>query len=410
VKASNATDLKVADTLASKEAWNEGSAIKENDLWTLVQRRLPKADAGRAYAKRYSKKAERLPFDEQIVKGQQMFFTDALQRMSDRKQIVRQEDLIWLGSMPLYYKDGKSDGLEIYTPGTNELKDVEAQQRITDRELARYILSLAEFQVNPDSENYQALRRSMERYGYRPEFPIRVDAKDHSLVIDGRTRLAVARELGKESEVRRSQVAVSIDGSELLAEILRANFYRRHLSARALKKLEEKLRGHGDLLERVRQMVEERRERTRKEKREQVIAELAESTDSHNVIGKRLGVDHMMVDRLCSVELDSSPCPHISRNRPKNPGGRRPPKTENPALRAEVRNRIRAGKPVMRDELASRFQVSTSTVQRISEEERILWDQERLPPLPDPQPHQHSFTEVVRAMRCTCGEVQWPES
>ncbi len=262
-RASGATELKVADVLAEREAWDEGSGIETDSLWALVQPQLPRGDAARAYAddRRYRKHAEAMTQAERTAAGQRMFFDDAVAVMVKDGQLATASDgKMWLGKEPLWRKAGEKSPLEIYVPGTRALRDAEAQQRIDDRKLLKRALARKAFQVSPESPNYKDLMWSMRRYGFRGrEYPILVDADEPSFVLVGRTRLAVAQALESErpgitQQVVSSAIPVKADGRQALRELFRADVFRRQLSSKDIGELKELLAESDIKLEEVEQV------------------------------------------------------------------------------------------------------------------------------------------------------------
>lgn len=307
-KPSSPTELKVADALAERLAWDEGSEVSEGDLWALVQPRLPRADAGRAYADRNRKKADGLTEAERIAAGQRMFFDKALEVMEKRGQLGRSDSAVRLGPEPLWRRVGEREPLEIYVPGWHGLKDAEARKRASDRKLLNAILKRKAFEVRPDSENYQALRTSFGRYGVRPEHPIIIDdSTDPPFVLDGRTRLAVARELGLEEELLKYAHRVKADSSFALNELILGNLHRRQLTSKEIRDVRAMVEeGDGNLeaaelkrIEAAFQETEDRLQRNLGEKNERIRAALTEDASrSNRLIAELIGTSDPTVGKV----------------------------------------------------------------------------------------------------------------
>lgn len=421
-KRSGETEIKVADALFERGALDKDSAVSSADIWILVQPRLPRADAGRAYAadKRFAGHADEMTQAERIAAGQRMFFDDAVATLEKREQLIRDDDQLWLGCQPLYRKVTETGPLELYVPGTTHLRDAEAQQLIDDRKLLKRILDRKAFKIDSGSRHYEALRWSMQMYGVVPGYPILVDAGDRTNVLVGRTRVAVARDLDvaepvpfgqltREQQLMSAAQPVRGDASAALRELFRGDVFRRQLTSRELEDVQAVLdeSEHGSAaVDEVRQAVAQARQviteredaaqRGNELKRARVEELLREDTGrSDYIIAEIAGVAHSFVlglrKKLVSEtsihawefpggrgqhagrHSDACWCqPEVASGQPAAesatsvtgpvPEARSAPATMPADVQQEIAERVRAGKPVPRSEWADR-DVSERAVQ-----------------------------------------------
>jgi DNA-binding Lrp family transcriptional regulator len=366
-----------------------------------------------------------------------MFFDDALAALLSGGYVRESNAGLYLGAEPLWQRTGESSPLAIYIPGSRSVKDAEAEQRIEDRKILQRIMDRKPFQVAQDNSSYQLLRWSMDRYGYLKEFPIVVDVSDPEHVLSGRTRLAVARELDSLDPARRLEEAIWAsaqrmkvpDASAALRTVLTADVFRRHLTERDVTAIKSELKNSDDAheeLDRAEQVLKSRADamqRNQAEAKERIREELrAGASRSNVVISKLVGVSPTTVGALrkeltklagihhyefkggklsgvtgqgsrsgdhslqcwcrqeetpepdeVPEELDEVPVPVVV---VQAAGQSRKTDGDTAGAQAEIRKRVRAGEPVRREEISSRFLVSEVFVRAKAEAEMALWRSE----------------------------------
>lgn len=248
-----------------------------------------------------------------------------------------------------------------------------------------------------DQKHIQALRDSIEEFGKHDKlFPVLISKKDGS-ILDGRHRLAV-------DPTWEPRYVSGLDDDEAARIMLIGN------RAKAWSKAEWE--GLADTREAVGHQAT---------KRERIKAALLEWPDlSHREIAKKLGDVHQTyVNRICAeVKHQSSLlCTHgkSGQGARTDLADRQDKKTKRtPELEAEVLGLIEAGLPVPRKELARKYDVGESVVQRTQtamqavhkDRQRQAEQQQSLPPEspPAPLPEQPQESHAHRWVCVECGE------